>query len=141
MTSFFKIPYRFRVLKQWLLGNRKNVPFLELLAFLINFTPNIKSKLKINKIEIKDNYKVIFFKNLDIPLYYPKDFSSKDLFQIISEQFYPNDWHYYEIENTRINKNDIVVDCGAAEGLFSLLISQGVKKFMLSNLCLILLIQ
>lgn len=128
MTLFLKIPYRFKVLKQWLLGNRKNVPFLELLAFLINFTPNIKAKIKIKKIEIKDNYKVIFFKNLDTPLYYPKDFSSKGLFQIISEQFYPSDWHYYEIENTRINKNDIVVDCGAAEGLFSLLISQRCKK-------------
>ena len=128
MNLFLRKSYRFSVLKQWLFRNKKKVSFLELLVYLFNFTPNIKAKLKIKKIKIKDGYLVIYFKKLDAPLYYPKDFSSRDLFQIISEQFYPNDWHYYETENTKINKNDIVVDCGAAEGLFSLIISQRCKK-------------
>jgi FkbM family methyltransferase len=128
MNLFLRKPYRFSVLKQWLFRNKKNVSFLELLNYLFNFTPNIKARLKIKKIKIKDGYLVIYFKKLDTPLYYPKDFSSRGLFQIICEQFYPNDWHYYEIENTKINKNDIVVDCGAAEGLFSLIISQRCKK-------------
>jgi methyltransferase, FkbM family len=128
MNLFLKKSYRLSVLKQWLIGNKKNVSFLELLFYLFNFTPDVKAKLKIKKIKIKDGYLVIYFKKLNTPLYYPKDFSKKGLFQIISEQFYSNDWHYYETENTKIDKNDIVVDCGAAEGLFSLIISQRCKK-------------
>jgi FkbM family methyltransferase len=39
---------------------------------------------------------------------------------VISESLYENNWHYYEVPETQVKLGDVVLDCGAAEGLFSL---------------------
>jgi FkbM family methyltransferase len=55
----------------------------------------------------------------------------KSLEQVIVESFYPNNWHYYEIPQTKVTNNDNVVDCGAAEGLFGLLVVNRCSKLHL----------
>jgi FkbM family methyltransferase len=43
------------------------------------------------------------------------------LYQSIAEQLCSWQWHYYEIPETRV-EGGVVFDCGAAEGLFALLV-------------------
>ncbi len=63
----------------------------------------------------------IFFKGYTEPFFFPSKMDMLMLHQIIAEQFYPWTWHYYEVEQTRVN-GDVVLDCGAAEGLFAYLV-------------------
>lgn len=42
-----------------------------------------------------------------------------------------NDWHYYEYKTTEVSNDDIVVDCGAGEGLFSLSVIGKCKKVII----------
>jgi FkbM family methyltransferase len=35
----------------------------------------------------------------------------------------PWNWHYYEVPETRVRPDDVVFDCGAAEGLFAFLVA------------------
>lgn len=62
------------------------------------------------------------------PLYYPAEFGRHSLNLVIAEQQYPDNWHYYEIEETRVRLGDTVVDCGAAEGLFALKVADRCER-------------
>ncbi|MEW6558178.1 MAG: FkbM family methyltransferase, partial [Elusimicrobiota bacterium] len=71
----------------------------------------------------------VYFKGFENkPLFFPKEFSLKSLEQITVESFYKDNWHYYEIEETKVGVNDTVIDCGAAEGLFSFIIAARCKE-------------
>lgn len=54
------------------------------------------------------------------PLYWPRSLPLFDLYKVVTECFYELDWHFYEIPETRVEAGDTVLDCGAAEGIFSL---------------------
>jgi FkbM family methyltransferase len=58
--------------------------------------------------------------NVIRPLYFPQSVGRYSLETLVVEQFEPGNWHYYQIEPTRLRPDDHVLDCGAAEGLFSL---------------------
>jgi len=119
---------RFNILKHWLLGRRQGVGFFELVRHLLAPISKYKALPLIDQFKEEDDYLVVFFKNLSRPLYLPKTFSLSQLYQVVSEIFLPADWHYYEIDKTKIQPDDIVVDCGAAEGLFSLSVLDRCKK-------------
>ena len=70
--------------------------------------------------DINKEYLVIKLISCNKPLYWPAQFSMRDLYQVIAEIFNKDDWHYYEIDETLVKKGDVVVDCGASEGAFSL---------------------
>jgi FkbM family methyltransferase len=46
----------------------------------------------------------------------------------VSNIMVESDWHYYEVEQTKVGNDDIVIDCGAAEGLFSLMVAKRCRK-------------
>jgi len=50
---------------------------------------------------------------------YPKKLPYHNFAQVISEGCQREHWHYYEIPQARIEKGDVVVDCGSAEGFFA----------------------
>ena len=100
----------------------------ELIYCILQPTSKIKAKLKIRKITEDDEYLRIVFKNNRLPLYFPKTIPLRSLYQVIAEAFYPHDWHYYEIEETKVSADDIVLDCGAAEGIFSFNAAHRCKK-------------
>lgn len=54
------------------------------------------------------------------PLCWPATLPLFDLYKVAAECFDPFDWHFYEAPETRVAPGDVVVDCGAAEGMFSL---------------------
>jgi FkbM family methyltransferase len=71
----------------------------------------------------------VYVVGLKRPLYLPKEFDLRFLHQVLTEETYPWNWHYYQVPRTRVEKGDVVLDCGAAEGFFSLMaIEQGAGR-------------
>ncbi|HWA98575.1 MAG TPA: FkbM family methyltransferase, partial [Pirellulales bacterium] len=52
------------------------------------------------------------------PLFFPKALDIHFLYQTVTEQEYQRNWHCYERFGTTISADDVVFDCGAAEGIF-----------------------
>ena len=51
------------------------------------------------------------------------------LHRVLAEETYSWNWHYYQVRQTRVERGDVVLDCGAAEGFFSLkAIEQGAGR-------------
>ena len=88
----------------------------------------IKALAKIKSISEDENYFIISYNELKSPLYYPKSENIYSVYLNAMEAFYKKNGHYYQINATKVQKDDIVVDCGAAEGLFSLIASEVCKK-------------
>ncbi|MFA6142158.1 MAG: FkbM family methyltransferase [Candidatus Omnitrophota bacterium] len=70
--------------------------------------------------DLNSPYLIVKLKTCENPLYWPKKFDIRELYQVISEVFNERDWHYYEAGQTIVCDKDIVVDCGASEGAFSI---------------------
>lgn len=87
-----------------------------------------KAKKVISGIELDGDLKKVYFKDIKHPMYYPANAPASSLERVICESFYQSNWHYYEIPQTRVDPGDVVIDCGAAEGLFSLLVANRCKK-------------
>lgn len=105
----------------WLRGRRNNVNLRELAVFFLARSYASKARSVITGVERENGYTMIRFKGYPSPIYYPADADFRALNQVIVEGFYKDNWHYYQIEETKVGPDDIVVDCGAAEGLFSLM--------------------
>jgi len=54
-------------------------------------------------------------------LYFPRELTVEGMFPLLIEQLCRWHWHYYQIPQTRIGSDDVVFDCGSAEGLFAFL--------------------
>lgn len=113
-------PY-FRILRYWLMGNWQNASLLELLEFPFSRTQGGNPQNQIDHIEEAGKHLVVWIRGINRPLYYPKEFELRNLHLIINECTNPRSWHYYETAGTTVEDDDIVLDCGASEGLFSLL--------------------
>ena len=124
-------PIRFKVLKHFLFHKQNNVKPVELIRFFFDRSYKSKYNSTINKIELEGSFQKIYFKNINKPLYYPSDFPESSLQQVIGESFFHDNWHYYEIPQTRVEEKDVVVDCGAAEGLFGFLVASRCKQLFL----------
>ena len=42
------------------------------------------------------------------------------MYKAATDCLHEEDWHHYEVPETRVQPGDVVLDCGAAEGLFAL---------------------
>jgi len=82
-----------------------------------------KYRLKkyVEKIIVNKGLKYIYFRNIEKPLIVPADLHDLNITQVVLEQFDMHNWHRYDCHGTEVEKDDIVVDCGAAEGLFTFL--------------------
>jgi len=54
----------------------------------------------------------------------PHELGENAFCQVVSETLYDKNWYYYQIKETMVEDGDVVVDCGAAEGLFSFTVLQ-----------------
>jgi len=114
---------RLKILFFWFFSAKNNVSVFELISFLVKPTITVTAKKHLISInDDDDDYKVIF-KGLEHPLYWPKTFSLYRFYQIISETFDVNDWHYYQKEHTEIVQGEILLDIGASEGLLPLAVA------------------
>ena len=121
------IKERLGILSHWTKEEKHNVDFSDMLKHVFSPTCQILGK-RISKdlitIEEDENYRIVYFKGIRLPLYFPKELPDKQLWHVVVEQYWPFSWHLYQIDalpNLHIRKEDIVVDCGAAEGLFTLM--------------------
>lgn len=129
---FYGIPFHLRLLLNWSFLNQNNVSFNEILYY-IAWALKGKAYKEMNEaiisIEEKDElYRVIHLKSIKDPLYYPKQHRLNSLEQTIRESFGSIDWHRYEKMETFVEPEDVVLDCGAAEGLFSLMVKDRCKN-------------
>lgn len=86
------------------------------------------AKRKIEEIQEVEKFKKVKLENYDGFLYYPNTLSMEALYQILTEQLYSWQWHFYQIPETEICKEDVVFDCGCAEGAFAFLNRDNFKK-------------
>jgi FkbM family methyltransferase len=115
-----KYVWRFRVLFFWLIGKGNETSLLSLLRNIARPPFKKRSQKYIESIEENSSDYIIKIKNYSSPLFFPKNIGLDALYHIICEICDKDDWHFYEVPETRVTVEDIVVDCGAAEGLFSL---------------------
>ncbi|MGC8833862.1 MAG: FkbM family methyltransferase [Armatimonadota bacterium] len=124
-------------------GKRNNVGLADLLAKIVSRTCVSRARRLITKIEDGGDFWLVGLKNIPTDLYYPKRlscqstagsksfahrFPPRPLCQVICETMYPDDWHYYEAEGARVTPEDVVLDCGASEGLFSLSVAPRCRR-------------
>ncbi|MDD5594344.1 MAG: FkbM family methyltransferase [Candidatus Margulisbacteria bacterium] len=124
-TDIFR---RFSTVRHWLAGSRNGVSLAELIKKTVDSPCSIKARAKIKEIVPQGEFYRIIFKGNKAPFYFPASIPLFSLYRMVAESLYPDDWHYYEIAETRVGGNDVVVDCGAAEGLFTFLTAKKCKR-------------
>lgn len=83
----------------------------------------------IEKTEDQGDYVAVHFKDAPgYPLFYPKAYRWVDFCQTVDECCNPENWHNFLSPRFAITKEDVVVDCGAAEGLFAFCVSSNAGK-------------
>jgi FkbM family methyltransferase len=122
---------RLKILFYWLFIKRNHVSLNDLQYFLQKPNINQLAKKFITKQEEDSEYVKVNFNNITTTLYWPKSFEINRLNQVICETFDTKDWHYYQDEKTSIEQNDVLLDIGAAEGLFTLSVLEKCKKIYL----------
>ena len=111
---------RIAILGHWLRGRRNGVTGPELVRSLL--APSARSKARRHIETIEDGgaeLRVRLVGERD-PLYWPKGVDLRWLYMAVAEQGRADEWHYYETPETTVQPGDVAVDCGAAEGLFTL---------------------
>ena len=74
----------------------------------------------VSRIEEAGEYQEVYLKGIDRPLFWPKKLGLYDLYKAATDCLYEDDWHHYEVPETTVQPGDVVLDCGAAEGIFAL---------------------
>jgi FkbM family methyltransferase len=120
-----------RILYNWLFRARYDVTMKDIVRRFVQKTGNTIYKQNIDHIERVDEFDVVYLKNIKDPLYWPIKFSRGSLRLIINETANPYDWHHYEHETTPVHADDVVVDLGAADGLFSLNVVNRCRKVIM----------
>ncbi|MCU0395744.1 MAG: FkbM family methyltransferase [Chitinophagaceae bacterium] len=122
---------RLRILLYWLFGKENNVSAGQLLRFLTKpRMEKIASKF-IDRMEAEEPFTRVFFKGVSMPLYWPISLPASLLHQVTAETFDANDWHYYQKPSTLVDQDEILLDIGAAEGLFSLTVAPRCRQLIL----------
>ena len=119
---------RLKILKYWFEGKKNGVSFGELLGKEFGRSFAMKAKSVIQSTRVIGTFLEVKFRGFQYPLYYPAEMPLHSLYQVVAETLFNHDWHYYESERTRIDRQDVVVDCGAGEGLFSLFAAKRCRK-------------
>lgn len=119
---------RLKILLNWAEGKRNNVSFIDILKYTVKPSHFATGKTKVKSIKEEGDFFIVEFNEIDTPLYWPKEYGERCLNGVAGELLDPNHWHYYETDKTKVTPEDIVVDCGASEGLFALAVAHRCKK-------------
>lgn len=124
---------RLEVLKYWLLGGgRERATAKEILEVLSRRSSSSycahAGSAFIKSLSREGDYTKVVFHHIHHPLYWPVSMDMGGLHLVLTELCNPHHWHYYEKSSTPVSRDDTVIDCGAAEGLFSLSIAGRCKE-------------
>ena len=115
----------------WLFKDRNNVNFSELLKFISKSQVQKIASRYLNNIDTSGSFHEVKFNTTSRILYWPKECPIDGIYQVTSETFDKEDWHYYQKKHTEIVPGEILLDIGAAEGLFSLTVVDKCQKLIL----------
>lgn len=117
---------RIKIFFYWLFKSRNGISFTQLFAFLFKPTVSRIAKNFISDVRYDDDEKfaLIQIKGVQNPLYWPTIFPIDRINQVVAETFDTSDWHYYQKKGTEIEKGEVLLDIGTAEGLFALSVEQ-----------------
>lgn len=121
---------RLKILFYWIVGPKNNVSLVEIVKFI--FKPKVEqiAQQYIESIDKNSLYEIKFKDHPNL-LYWPLEFDIQSIYQVTSETFDVNDWHYYRKKHTPVQKGDILLDIGTAEGLFPLVVANKCEKMFL----------
>jgi FkbM family methyltransferase len=119
---------RLLLLKHYLAGRSNGVRAHEIAMRLFRLPAKNRAMKKISDCKPDGDNLRVSFHNIESPLYWPKHLDLSQLYQVTAEVFYHDDWHFYEWKHTCVAIDDVVVDCGAAEGLFGLTVAHRCKE-------------
>lgn len=121
------IPQRFRQLRPYLASffyNEFPRPHpREMLRWFTQPGKEARARRFIERTEKEGDFVKVVFRGWSQPFYYPAACSWVDFCQTVDECFSPANWHHFISPETPVGKDDVVVDCGAAEGLFSFVVA------------------
>lgn len=122
-----EVIYKTIIAFQWLQGNRYGVLARELTRVLFLTNRYSLGAANLTKIKEEKDFLKIYLKNYSTPVYYPQKLYLTMLY-IVGENISPLSWHYYETDETPITSKDIVVDCGAGIGTFTVSAAKKAKR-------------
>jgi FkbM family methyltransferase len=82
----------------------------------------------ISRILEAGEYQQVYFRGIAPPLFWPRKLGIFDLYKAATDCLHEEDWHHYEVPETRVRPGDVVLDCGAAEGLFALSVLERARR-------------
>jgi FkbM family methyltransferase len=100
-------------------SNYKRIGFKEFYKNIIAPPCEIIAKKFAKKMHEDNEYDYYSIKSYSRLFNYPKLVPYHHFAQVISEGMQSNHWHFYEIPETCVLKDEIIVDCGSAEGFFA----------------------
>src|ERR1700733_6542706 len=118
---------RVRLLYYTTLKRRDGVLYPNWLKNTLGSSSQSLARQAIDRKEPEGQYIKFYFKGCDRPLYYLAAMDSKWMNFVIGESS-PWHWHQYEISETTVRPDDVVFDCGAAEGLFAFNVASRCKQ-------------
>jgi FkbM family methyltransferase len=111
---------RLRTCSHWLAGRRNGVSPIDLARFVVTPPCTVKARRHIDSVEDAGEHLAIRLHGVARPLFWPKGLDLYALYMVIAETREPDDWHYYEVPETSVRSDDVIADCGSAEGIFAL---------------------
>ena len=91
-------------------------------------TSEVLARRLIEEEQVDGEFRRLKFRGCPDHLYYPANFPVSWMYMTVAELCYPKNWHYYEIPQTMVGPEDVVMDCGSAEGLFAFFSSQRARQ-------------
>ncbi len=126
------IPRRFQILRPYLASfihpRFRRPPVSEVFRWITQPGKERRAAAYIESTREEEGFLAIKFRGVDLEFYYPLEASWIDLCQTVDEVFNPRNWHHFVTHETPLDSNDVVVDCGAAEGLFAFYAAPRVAK-------------
>lgn len=125
LNRFFRtFHYKLRVTKNYL-SNRNSFRYIgkaEFARYVLSFPEFSVIQKSIETITRNDQFLIIKIKGYRDSVFWPIEFPVNDFLIILVELLYKRSWHRYQIDESFVDDGDVVVDCGASEGLFSLMV-------------------
>lgn len=122
---------RLYIIFHWLFGSRNNVTFSELIRFLTK--PKVKTIASryIDTITERQHFYEISFTPIKAKLFWPRECPIDGVYQVTTETVDPGDWHFYQKKYTEVRQDELILDVGAAEGLFALTVIDRCKEIIM----------
>lgn len=121
---------RLKVLGFYLRGRWRDVPASEMLDYLTRPSTQRRAMKFIESICVDGDVQRVRIKGRSDELLWPATMPRANLFGTVVETFShdSSNWHYYQVPETRVLAGDVVADCGAAEGLFTLTVADRCRE-------------